>query len=63
MFGIEVAFYFIGFLSCLVLITIIEEVNDKDKRQKKELRKKYRRYLKEQQIETNQNNIEIDIKI
>ena len=63
MFGIEVAFYALGFISCLILIAIVEEVNDKDKRHKKELKRKYRKMLKEQTIETNQNNIEIDIKI
>ena len=63
MFGIEVAFYALGFISCLILIAIVEEVNDKDKRQKKELKRKYRKMLKEQTIETNQNEINIDIKI
>lgn len=63
MFGIEVAFYALGFISCLILIAIIEEINDKDKRQKKELKRKYRKMLKEQQIESNQDTINIDIKI
>lgn len=63
MFGIEVAFYALGFISCLILIAIVEEVNDKDKRQKKELKRKYRKMLKEQTIESNQNEINIDIKI
>ena len=63
MFGIEVAFYALGFISCLILIAIVEEVNDKDKRQKKELKRKYRKMLKEQLIESNQDTIDIDIKI
>lgn len=63
MFGIEVGFYALGFVSCLLLITIIEEVNDKDKTNKRALKRKYRAMLKKQQIETNQEEIEIDIKI
>ena len=63
MFGIEVGFYALGFVSCLLIITIIEEVNDKDKTNKKALKRKYRAMLKKQQIESNQNDIEIDIKI
>lgn len=63
MFGIEVSFYALGFVSCLLLITIIEEVNDKDKSNKRALKRKYRAMLKKQQIETNQEEIEIDIKI
>ena len=63
MFGIEVGFYALGFVSCLLLITIIEEVNDKDKTNKRALKRKYRAMLKKQQIESNQNDIEIDIKI
>ena len=41
MFGIEVAFYALGFLTCLGLIAIIEEVNDKDKKNKRELKRKF----------------------
>ena len=60
---IEVIFYFIGFLTCLALIAIIMEVNESDKEKKKELKARYRNMLKEQKIESIQNNIEIDIKI
>lgn len=63
MFGIEVAFYFLGFITCLILIAIVEEVNDKDKKNKKELKRKYRKMLKEQTIESLQNEINIDIKL
>ena len=63
MFGIEVAFYFIGFLTCLALIAIIMEVNESDKKKKKELKNIYRNQLTEQQIEHNQEDINIDVKI
>lgn len=63
MFGIEVAFYALGFLTCLGLIAIIEEVNDKDRENKKELRRKHREALKEQKIDDNRNDIEIDVKV
>lgn len=63
MFGIEVAFFALGFLTCLVLIAIITEVNDKDKKNRKELRKTYREHLTEQTIEDNRDEIEIDVKV
>ena len=63
MFGIEVAFYALGFLTCLALIAIIEEVNDKDKKNKRELKRKYRRMLKEQKIDNNREEINIDVKV
>lgn len=63
MFGIEVAFYALGFLTCLGLIAIIEEVNDKDRAKKRELKRKYRNMLKQQTIETNQEEINIDVKV
>lgn len=69
MFGIEVAFYFLGFLSCLALITIITEVNDKDKKNKKELKRNYRKALMEQEEEQNyilsetREDINIDVKV
>ena len=63
MFGIEVAFYALGFLTCLGLIAIIEEVNDKDKKNKRELKRKYRRMLKEQKIDNNREEINIDVKV
>lgn len=63
MFGIEIAFYALGFLTCLALIAIITEVNDKDKKNKKELRKTYREQLTEQTIEDNRDEIEIDVKV
>lgn len=63
MFGIEVAFFAIGFLTCFVLLTIVTEVTSKEKENKRELRRKYRRMLDIQTIETNQSEINIDIKI
>ena len=63
MLSIEVIFYFIGFLTCLALIAIIMEVNESDREKKKELKQSYRNQLKEQQIEHNQEEIEIDIPI
>jgi hypothetical protein len=63
MFGIEVAFYFLGFITCLALIAIITEVNDKDKKNKKELRKNYREQLTEQKVEDNREEINIDVKV
>jgi hypothetical protein len=63
MFGIEVAFYFLGFVTCLALIAIITEVNDKDKKNKKELRKNYREQLTEQKVEDNREEINIDVKV
>ena len=63
MFGIEVGFYFLGFLTCLILIAVIEEVNDKDKKNKRELKKRYRKMLKEQKIDSNREEIEIDVKV
>ena len=63
MFGIEVGFYFLGFLTCLILIAVIEEVNDKDKKNKRELKRRYRKMLREQKIISNQEETEIDIAI
>lgn len=63
MFGIEIAFYALGFLTCLALIAIITEVNDKDKKNKKELRKTYRKALAEQKVEDNRDEINIDVKV
>lgn len=63
MFGIEVSFYFLGFLTCLGLIAIIEEVNDKDKKAKRELRRRHRKALAEQKIDTNREEINIDVKV
>lgn len=69
MFGIEVAFYFLGFITCLFLLTVITEVNDRDKKNKKELKKSYREALKEQEEEQNyilsetREDIEIDVKV
>lgn len=63
MFGIEVAFFALGFLTCLVLIAIITEVNDRDKKNRKELRKTYRNALAEQKVEDNRDEINIDVKV
>ena len=69
MFGIEVAFYALGFITCLFLLAVITEVNDRDKKNKKELKKSYRNALKKQEEEQNyilsetREDIEIDIKV
>ena len=69
MFGIEVAFYALGFLTCLALIAIITEVNDREKSNKKEIKRNYRNALKEQEEEQNyilsetREDIEIDVKV
>jgi hypothetical protein len=63
MFGIEIAFYALGFLTCLALIAIITEVNDREKSNKKELRKTYRNALAEQKVEDNREEINIDVKV
>ena len=69
MFGIEVAFYALGFVTCLFLLAVITEVNDRDKKNKKELKKSYRNALKEQEEEQNyilsetREDINIDIKV
>ena len=63
MFGIEIAFYALGFLTCLGLIAVIEEVNDKDRKNKKELRRRYRSALREQKIDNNRDEINIDVKV
>ena len=63
MFGIELGFFAIGFLTCFVLLTIVTEVTTKEKENKRALRRKYRRMLDKQAIETNQEEINIDIKI
>lgn len=63
MFGIEVAFYALGFLTCLGLIAVIEEVNDKDRKNKRELRRRHRKALAEQKIDTNREEINIDVKV
>lgn len=69
MFGIEVAFYALGFITCLFLLAVITEVNDRDKKNKKELKKSYRNTLKEQEEEQKyilseiREDIEIDVKV
>lgn len=63
MFGIEISFYAIGFLTCLFLIAIIVEVNDKDRKNKRELRRMKRELEKQVLIVTNRCDTEIDIKI
>lgn len=61
MLGIEISFYFIGFLTCLLLVTIIEEVIDKDnKLQRKSKRMNYE-IKKQIKIKTNRKNSKIDI--
>lgn len=69
MFGIEIAFYALGFVTCLFLLAVITEVNDRDKKNKKELKKSYRNALKEQEEEKQyilsetREDINIDIKV
>lgn len=69
MFGIEVAFYFLGFVTCLLLIFIITEVNEKDKKNRKEIKRQYRTQLEEQELENERtlnkikDEIEIDVKV
>ena len=69
MLGIEIAFFALGFVTCLFLLTVITEVNDRDKKNKKELKKAYRNALKEQEEEQNyilsetREDIEIDVKV
>lgn len=61
MLGIEISFYFIGFLSCLFLIAIILEVIERENKQQKrskELTKEIKRQLK---IKTNREETKIDI--
>lgn len=63
MLGIEIAFFTLGFLTCLGLLAIITEVIDKEKKNKKDLKKNYREQLTEQTIEDNRDEIEIDVKV
>lgn len=63
MFGIELAFFTLGFLTCLGLLAIITEVIDREKKQEKDLKKNYRKQLTEQTIEENRDEIEIDVKV
>lgn len=66
---IYAAYYFLGFASCLLLLTIIVEVNDREKKNKKERKRNYRRQIMEQEIENEKtlqelkDNINIDIKV
>lgn len=61
--AIEAIFYAIGFLSCLLLLAVIVEVNDKDKKAKKRLRHNYRAQLDEQALEREQEDFNIDVEI
>lgn len=61
MFGIEISFYALGFLTCLGLLTIIVEVLDREEKlqkRSKELTKEIKRQLK---IKTNREETKIDI--
>lgn len=61
MIGIEISFYFIGFLSCLFLIAIILEIIERENKQQKkskELTKEIKRQLK---IKTCREETKIDI--
>lgn len=66
---IYVTYYFLGFVTCLLLLTIIVEVNDREKKNKKERKRNYRRQIMEQEIENEKtlqelkDNINIDIKV
>lgn len=69
MFGIEIGFYFLGFATAVTLIAIITEVNDRSKKNKKELRATYRKELKRQEQEQEEllndikDSINIDVRI
>ena len=63
MLGIEIGFYFLGFVTCLGLIAVIFEVNDKDHKHKRELRKVRKELEKQILIVTNRCDTEIDVKI
>lgn len=65
MFGIEVAFYFLGFATCLLLIAIIFRVNEKTKARKRDLRKRRYELEKEQETEivSSREEINIDVKV
>lgn len=61
MFGIEVSFYALGFLTCLGLLTIIVEVLDREEKlqkRSKELTKEIKRQIK---IKNNREETKIDI--
>lgn len=61
MFGLEVSFYALGFLTCLGLLTVIVEVLDREEKaqkKSKELTKEIKRQLK---IKTNREESNIDI--
>lgn len=61
MFGIEVSFYALGFLTCLGLLTIIVEVFDREEKlqkRSKELTKEIKRQIK---IKNNREETKIDI--
>lgn len=61
MLGIEISFYFIGFLSCLFLIAIILEVIEREnklQKRSKELTNEIKRQMK---IKTNREETKIDI--
>ena len=65
MFGIEVGFYFLGFLTCFVLMTIIFETNEKSRKNRRELKnQKYESMLeKEKEIKDSREEIQIDVKV
>lgn len=65
MFGLEIAFFALGFLTCLILIAIITEVNDKDKKNKREVKQRKYELEKEQEKEISslREDVNIDIKV
>ena len=65
MFGLEVAFFTLGFLACFVLMVIIFESNEKARKNRQELKKqKYEEIIEEQkEIKDSREDINIDIKV
>lgn len=59
----EIIFYAIGFVSCLLFMAIVVEVNEKDRKNKRALRRSYRTQLDEQIFEKAKEDIDIDVKI
>lgn len=62
MLGIEVGFYFLGFVSCLLILTIISIVVEKEKENKRNLRRQSKTSDKiETVVDRADINIDVDI--
>lgn len=61
MFGIEIGFYFLGFVTCLLLIAIITEVLDREEKEQKKSKQLTREIKKQLKIRTNREETKIDI--